>query len=128
MAAADTVWARGLLQELGVLFAGPTNLWIDNSAAVSVASDAGSVGRSKHIARRARFLVELHQKKEVAFRGMSGTVQSADLLTKPLDRSRFTALRRFIMNEDAQVVVARSGETSPDGPTMEESDLGGRRL
>ena len=123
---ADTVWARGLLQELGVVFDAPTNLWIDNSAAVSVASDAGSVGRSKHIARRARFLVELHQRKEVAFKGMSGHVQSADLLTKPLDRTRFVTLRKFITNEEAQVHGQASSEAQP-GEEAVRSDLGERR-
>ena len=71
-------------------------------------------------------MVELHQRREVAFKGMSGHVQSADLLTKPLDRTRFVTLRRFITNEEAQV-HGEAGNEAQSGEEAVRSDLGGRQ-
>ena len=59
-AAAETVWARGLMSELGYGQPEPTTLWVDNTGAAAIANDAGSVGRSWHIARRANFLLDMH--------------------------------------------------------------------
>ena len=94
---------RGLLSELGVPQDSATNLWIDNEGAVAVAGDARSLGRSKHIARRSQFLIEAQGRQQVRCRHISGEVQAADLLTKPLDRKRFVSLRRYLMNTDAMV-------------------------
>ena len=69
-----------------------------------MAGDARSLGRSKHIARRSQFLGEAQGRQhEVRCRHISGEVQAADLLTKPLDRKRFVSLRRYLMNTDAMV-------------------------
>ena len=102
-AAADVLWIRGLLSELGVPQDSATNLWIDNEGAVAVAGDARSLGRSKHIARRSQFLIEAQGRRQIRCRHISGEVQAADLLTKPLERKRFMSLRRYLMNTDAMV-------------------------
>ena len=57
-AAAEVLWARGLMGELGAPQLEPTTLWVDNKGAVAIANDRASVGRSRHIARRAHFLLE----------------------------------------------------------------------
>ena len=77
--------------------------WIDNTGAVAVANDAASIGRSRHIARRSRFLLEAYARGIIRARHLAGDAQAADLLTKPLDRKRFVALRTYLMNSDAQV-------------------------
>jgi hypothetical protein len=51
-AAADLLHQRGLLQELGVPMQSPTTIWCDNAGTVNIANDAGSVGRSRHLAMR----------------------------------------------------------------------------
>ena len=117
-AAADVLWMRGLLSELGVAQDQATNLWIDNEGAVAVAGDARSLGRSKHIARRSQFLVEAQGRRQIKCRHISGEVQAADLLTKPLDRKRFISLRRYLMNTDAMV----------EAPIEEKMCTGGDRV
>ena len=57
-ATAETLWARGLMGELGWPQLQPTTLWMDNAGAVKMAQNAESVGRSRHISRRANFLQE----------------------------------------------------------------------
>ena len=59
-AAAELLWARGLLGELGWPQLAPTRLWVDNSGALNLAQNAESLGRSRHIARRANFLQMAH--------------------------------------------------------------------
>lgn len=101
-ATSETLWARGLLAELGAPQAGPTVLWVDNSGAVAIASDAASIGRSRHIARRANFCLEANAGGAVRQRWLSTEANVADVLTKPLDRKRFIKLRGYMMNHDAQ--------------------------
>ena len=77
-------------------------LWVDNSGAVAIASDAASIGRSRHIARRANFCLEANAGGAVRQRWLSTEANVADVLTKPLDRKRFIKLRGYMMNHDAQ--------------------------
>ena len=114
-AVAETMWVRGLLGELGWPQLQPTNLWIDNTGAVAVANDAASIGRSRHIARRSRFLLEAYAQGVIKARHLAGDAQAADLLTKPLDRKRFAALRAYLMNSDAQVSVGKGDGETEDG-------------
>ena len=114
-AVAEVMWARGLLGELGWPQLQPTNLWIDNTGAVAVANDAASIGRSRHIARRSRFLLEAYAQGVIKARHLAGDAQAADLLTKPLDRKRFAALRAYLMNSDAQVSVGKGDGKTEDG-------------
>ena len=66
--------------------------------AVAVASDAASIGRSRHIARRANFLQDMHESGEIEPRHLPGEDTCADALTKPLDKKRFVRLREYLMN------------------------------
>ena len=81
------------------------------------------MGKSKHIARRARFMQEAHSMGLVRARAISGEAQGADLLTKPLDRKRFVALRGYLLNEANAVAGAPEGSGSDVGahlPTLSE--------
>ena len=83
---------------------------------MAVAGDAKSMGRSKHIARRSRFLQEAQARRQLRCRHIAGDVQAADLLTKPLDRKRFVALRRYLMNVDAMVEAPVEGRAAKHEP------------
>ena len=106
-AAAEALWLRGLLAELGYPQGGPTALWTDNTGAAAVATDAASVGRSRHIARRANFLLDAHDSGALQPRHLAGENTCADALTKPLDRKRFVRLREYLMNTRAGAPVER---------------------
>ena len=73
------------------------------------------MGRSKHIARRSKFLQEAQVRRQLRCRHIAGDVQAADLLTKPLDRKRFVALRRYLMNTDAMVEAPVEGRAAGRG-------------
>ena len=59
---------------------------------------AASIGRSRHIARRANFLQDMHESGEIEPRHLPGEDTCADALTKPLDKKRFVRLREYLMN------------------------------
>ena len=91
-----------------------TSLWCDNSGAVAIGNDAGSLGRSKHIARRARFLTEALGSGEIRLRHVAGAWQLADVLTKPLERRRFVTLTEHMMNTP-NLVVTEGAQEAGDG-------------
>ena len=51
-AAAEILYMRGLLREMGVVLRSPTVLYVDNSGAVAMSKDLKSCQRSRHIERR----------------------------------------------------------------------------
>ena len=75
--------ACGLLSELGYAQRGPTTLWVDNTGAVAVASDAASIGRSRHIARRANFLQDMHESGEANPESPCRTARGTDGTDSP---------------------------------------------
>ena len=97
VAAADLLHQRGLLQEFGVPMQTPTTIWSDNSGTVSVANDAGSVSRSRHLAMRARFLQDFKAEGEGKICYIKTEDNAADALTKPLERGRFSQHRSYML-------------------------------
>ena len=96
-AAADLLHQRGLLQELGVPMQSPTTIWCDNAGTVNIANDAGSVGRSRHLAMRARFLQDFKAAGEGKICYVKTEDNAADALTKPLERGRFSKHRSYLL-------------------------------
>ena len=101
-AAAEVLWARGLMGELGAPQLEPTTLWVDNKGAVAIANDRASVGRSRHIARRAHFLLEAAGSGAIRMQWLSTDAMVADVLTKPLDARRYATLRDAMMGRRGQ--------------------------
>ena len=77
-------------------------------------------------------LLEAHAAKVIKARHLAGDAQAADLLTKPLDRKRFVALRTYLMNTDAQVNISDSGvgvrSTASDATVTARSGQKGRSV
>jgi len=97
-AVAELLWERELMAELDEAPPGPSTLWVDNAGAVAVAQDVQSVGRSRHIARRANFLHDVAEQGAVRVKWLSTEAMAADVLTKPLDAKKFTKFSSYLMN------------------------------
>ena len=67
-AAAEILYVRGLLREMGVELGGPTVLYVDNSGAVELSKDLKACQRSRHIERRYLKVRELVAQGEIEVR------------------------------------------------------------
>jgi hypothetical protein len=68
-------------------------LMYDNSSAICLAQNPVFHGRAKHIKVRHHFLRDHVEKRDIVMKYIDTEKQLADIFTKPLDASRFAALR-----------------------------------
>jgi hypothetical protein len=93
----EGLWLRKLLVEIayGAL---PIDLYCDNQATVQLIKNnsAGVSGRSKHIDVQFMFIRERHHRKEVKAKWVTTEEQVADVFTKAMCKTRFSALKELI--------------------------------
>ena len=77
---------------------GPTVLSTDNKAARDLSYNPEHHDRSKHIARRHFFILDMVEAQEIVVPLVSTEDNDADFFTKPLPPKRFKMLRRKVMN------------------------------
>ena len=85
-AAQDVIFLRQLLADLGEPMAGPTTIFTDNQAAITIGSDRATKPRTKHIRTRHHFVRELIADGTVVLKHCPGTSMVADALTKALGK------------------------------------------
>lgn len=96
MAARDGVFLRDLLDELGLMQAGPTVLYLDSKSAIDLAFDPVAFRRTKHIMRATHYLRDLVARRFFVPRHIAGTSNPADVFTKALSRAAFVAVVRLL--------------------------------
>ena len=92
-AAKDVVWTRNLLNEIDELPPGPSLIYQDNTASISMATNVKVSSKSKHIQVRHHFVRDLINDKIIYLEHMPTEHMIADILTKPLGRVAFERLR-----------------------------------
>ena len=95
-AAQELVALRSTLQELGIPVDGPSDLFCDNTGAISFAKDGGQYSKMKHINLREHFLRELTQNGEIAPAHINTAINPADIFTKALGPVKFMQHRRSL--------------------------------
>lgn len=100
----------------------PTTIFIDNQSTVRIASSEGGQNRTKHIDIREKWLTEQVMKKKIQVRHISGEEQAADILTKPLYKSKFISNRSKLLTQVITImtimtICSSSIETRPLRPT-----------
>jgi hypothetical protein len=68
-------------------------LMCDNTSAISIAKNSVFHKRMRHLERRHHFSRDHVEKEDIEMRCIDTERQLADIFTKPLDTSRFAALR-----------------------------------
>jgi hypothetical protein len=89
---AQLLWMRQTLCDFGYRFT-KIPLLCDNESAIKLANNSVSYSRTKHIDVRYHFLRDHEAKGDIKIRHVSSKKQLANIFTKPLDESRFCALR-----------------------------------
>ena len=96
LAAAEIIYHRGLLREMGADVSEPTVLHVDNKGAIALGKDSKSCQRSRHIERRYLKLREWVAMGEIVLEYIETTRNPADLLTKTLDAATFARHASFL--------------------------------
>ena len=96
VAACQTNWIEMLLSELKAVEVTKMKVLVDNKSAIDLANNPLSHGRSKHIERRFHFLRDQVNKEKLELEYCNTEIQLADILTKPMAKARFDALKKLI--------------------------------
>ena len=99
-ATAEVTWLRTLLAELGYPPTGPTAIWEDNAAAVSLANNPVGHQRTKHITVKLRFVQDGVENGEIQVAHVSTQNQMADALTKPVPYPAMVNFRKGVGVEE----------------------------
>jgi hypothetical protein len=83
------------MRDFGVIFK-RVPLMCDNTNAISIAKNPVFHKRMKHLEVRHHFLRDHVEKRDIEMRYIDTERQLADIFMKPLDASRFAALREEI--------------------------------
>ena len=101
---AQLLWMRQTLRDFGCQFT-KISLLCNNENVIKLANNTVSHSRTKHIDIRHHFLRDHETKGDIEIRYVSTEKQLADIFTKPLDESRFCALRSELNILDSRNVV-----------------------
>jgi hypothetical protein len=101
---AQLLWRRQTLRDFGCHFT-KILLLCDNKSAIKLANNLVSHLRTKHIDVQHHFLRDHETKEDIEIRHVSTEKQLADIFTKPLDESKFCALRCEINILDSRNMV-----------------------
>ena len=97
-AAKEGIYLRRFLGELGVAQAAPTEMGMDNQAAIAISYNPELHSRTKHIDRRHFFVRECVENLELRVPFVGTADNAADFFTKPLPAKTFYAMRNRLMN------------------------------
>lgn len=95
VAVQETLWLRGLEEELMQIQLQPTTLFCDNQSAIQLALNESYHPKTKHIDVRHHFIRDNILSNKITLKSISTSQMVADILTKPLAN---TKLSQFIEN------------------------------
>jgi hypothetical protein len=101
---AQLLWMKQTLKDYGCELT-KIPLLCDNESAIKMANNPINHSRTKHIDIRHHFLRDHEAKGDIAIHYVSTEKQLADIFTKPLDESRFCALRSELNIIDSRNVA-----------------------
>lgn len=108
-AACQAIWLQDLLGEIMNNAQKKVVLRVDNKSAIKLTKNPVFHGRSKHIHTRFHFIRNCVENRQVEVEYIPGEAQKADILTKPLARTKFKEMRSLIGIEDVSRRTYRFG-------------------
>jgi hypothetical protein len=92
----ETIWLRTLLSELRFPQPSATVIQQDNQSTIALAHNPINHGRTKHIDIAHHYLRECIENKEITLEYCPTTSMVADIMTKPLSRTKFETCRHHM--------------------------------
>lgn len=93
----EACYLRQVLFDMGFKQADPTVIHVDNAGSIQLAQNAGYHSRTKHMDVRFHYIREKIQDKTVRLKYIPTEDNTADILTKPLERNKFCKHRTTFM-------------------------------
>lgn len=103
---------REMMIELRMIRNEPTTVCLDNQSAVHIAKNEEGQQRTKHIDVREKWLSEQHATGKIRVKHIPGTDQKADMLTKPLLKTKFERNRSWLMAVATAILMIIMRSTS----------------
>jgi hypothetical protein len=97
----DMLYAKNLIESIGLKVELPKILETDNKGAVDIINSFSVGGRTRHIEVRQCFLQELKEAKQLVVNWIPGSENSADMFTKNLDGPLFKRYAEQLLGEVA---------------------------
>lgn len=107
-AACQSLWLRGLLEEISGQRIGLVVFHVVNKLAIELMKNPVNHGRRKHIDVRFHFIHECIERGKSIVKFVATQEQWADILTKALGRVKFEEMRKTIGVEDLSEVSSFS--------------------
>jgi hypothetical protein len=101
-AACQENWIEMLLSELKAVEVTKMKVHVDNKSTIDLANNPASHGRTKHIEKRFHFLGDQVNKERLELEYCNTEIQLVDILTKPMTKARFDALKKLIGMESLE--------------------------
>jgi hypothetical protein len=95
-AANQVLWLRKILADLDMEQKKATRVNVDNQAAIAISNNPIFHGKTKHFKLKYYFMREVQKNEEIQLIYCMTEDQLADILTKPLSKTRFEILRNKI--------------------------------
>ena len=103
----ELLWIQQILREMfdivGMKLHAPYILFCDNQAAISIRKNDVHHHRSKHIDIKYHFIRDQIKNNKIKLQWLSTQDQMADILTKPLDKVKFTRFRNRILQSHQRI-------------------------
>lgn len=93
----DLVCLRALALELKIIERLPTPVFCDNSSAIFIAKEEKAAHRTRHLGAQIKYPKEQSIKGEVIIKKIAAFDQLADLLTKPVAKTKFNSYLSHLM-------------------------------
>ena len=97
-AARDIAFIRSVCADLGFTLSGRLVVGVDNTAAIDVARNLGVTARNKHFDREIHYIREQCELQRIVMEYVNTNVQTADIFTKCLDKTKFLHHRSRLLH------------------------------
>ena len=101
----EIIWLHGLIEELGFSQTSPTPLHADNTSAIRITENPVFHERTKHIEVACHFIRDEYLRNVISLPFISSSLQTADIFTKALPRSRHQFLTDKLMLVDSSASI-----------------------
>ena len=95
----EAMWLKYYLYELNFTIEGPIPIHEDNQAVVNLVDTLKSCSRTRHLNKIRMFIINQMAKRRIKVKKIAGENNVADILTKPLEKTKFLTFRSTMLGE-----------------------------